>query len=102
MMLNLCLTVYKSSRTHGFLGKSFCVFPIVSIWELNDIQDGVIFDPRGMTVRIYVEHHITLYKLGVVWFQRFFHVPLTDIHAYRSVAYFGPMDMVSRIYKENH
>ena len=40
--------------------KAFVCFSHCKHIGANDPQDGIIFDPRGMIGRIYVEHHITL------------------------------------------
>ena len=33
----------------------FGFFPIVRLWKQTSLGDGAIFDPRGMTTRIYVK-----------------------------------------------
>ena len=48
-------------RGHVVLEKKiFYVFPHCKSMGSNDPQGGVIFNPRGMILRIYVKLHITM------------------------------------------
>ena len=40
--------------------KIFEVFPIISLWELNEPQGMADLDPRGMVGRIYIGDHLIL------------------------------------------
>ena len=102
----LLLTNYESSGPRGFGEEDFFLcFSHCKSMGANDPRGGAIFDPRGMTGRIYIEDHYTLLHTkyessGPCGFGEDFlcFAPSRP----RGGACMDPSGTVGRIYKEDH